>query len=232
VAKTNRRTKQRGRAAKGARTRKAASPRQASSRGAVKRRTRAVNTARRSPARKKPTATAKAAATVKGALKGAVAAVTKRLPGAAVDAITLLETDHRELQSLLGRGDETSARAAGERKKLLDTIATKLTVHETIEEKVLYPALEAHPESRAIALEGFQEHHVADLIVKELFDTSTTAEEWGAKFTVLKENLEHHIDEEEGEMFRTARGLMTNDELVALGEAMAKMKRQLERRRA
>jgi hemerythrin HHE cation binding domain-containing protein len=179
-------------------------------------------------ARKKPTATAQATATVKGALKGAVAAVTQRLPGAGTDAIRLLVNDHRELQDLLKRGEETSARAARERKGLLDTISAKLTVHETIEEKVLYPALEAHPETHAIVLEGFQEHHVADLIVKELFDTSTSAEEWSAKFKVLKENIEHHIEEEEGEMFRSARGVMTQEELVALGAKMAKMKAEAE----
>jgi hemerythrin len=177
---------------------------------------------------KQPTATAKATATVKGMLKGAVAAVTQRLPGADTDAITLLVNDHRELQDLLKRGEETGRRAARERKSLLDTIAAKLTVHETIEEKVLYPALEAHPETHDIVLEGFQEHHVADLIVKELYDTSTGAEEWAAKFKVLKENIEHHIDEEEGEMFRSARGVMTAQELADLGAQMAKMKADAE----
>jgi hypothetical protein len=177
---------------------------------------------------RKPTATAKATATVKGVLKGAVAAVTQRMPGAKTDAITLLIAEHREMQDLLKRGEETGERAARERKALLDTIAAKLTVHEAIEEKVLYPALEAHPETHDIVLEGFQEHHVADLVVKELYDTSTTAEEWAAKFKVLKENIEHHIEEEEGEMFRGARGVMTQQELVDLGARMATMKAQLE----
>jgi hemerythrin-like domain-containing protein len=189
--------------------------------------------AKRSGAKpKEPTTTAKATAAVKGVVKGAVAAVTQRMPGADTDAITLLINDHRELQDLLKRGEETGERAGRERTSLLDTIAAKLTVHETIEEKVLYPALEAHPETHDIVLEGFQEHHVADLIVKELYDTSTTAEEWAAKFKVLKENIEHHIDEEEGEMFRSARGVMSQEELVELGVRMAKMKADLEPRRS
>lgn len=150
------------------------------------------------------------------------------MPGAGTDAITLLINDHRELQDLLKRGEETGDRAARERKSLLDTIAAKLTVHETIEEKVLYPALESHPETRDIVLEGLQEHHVADLIVKELYDTSTSAEEWSAKFKVLKENIEHHIEEEEGEMFRNARGVMSEQELLDLGARMSDMKRSLE----
>jgi hypothetical protein len=165
---------------------------------------------------------------VTGVLKGAMAAVTRRMPGAETDALTLLIADHREVQDLLKRGEKTGERARRERKALLDTIAAKLTVHEAIEEKVLYPALEAHPETHDIVLEGFQEHHVADLIVKELYDTSTTAEEWAAKFKVLKESLEHHIEEEEGTMFRSARGVMAQQELVDLGARMAKMKAELE----
>jgi hemerythrin HHE cation binding domain-containing protein len=172
----------------------------------------------------KPSAAKKAAATVKGALAGAVVAFTKRLPGGAVDAITLLETDHRHLEDLLKRGEETSERAVKARKALLDTIARELTIHETIEERLLYPALKEYPEARGIVLEGFQEHHVVDLIMKELYETSVSDEEWGAKFKVFKENIEHHIKEEEGPMFRTARGVMSRDELIALGRQMAEMK--------
>src|SRR5437868_6648866 len=82
----------------------------------------------------------------------------------------------------------------------------KLTMHEMIEERVLYPALKAHPQGKDLALEGYQEHHVADLLIKELHDLPKDDERWGAKFKVLKENLDHHIGEEEGPMFRTARG--------------------------
>ncbi len=110
------------------------------------------------------------------------------------------------------------------RATLLETITSELNVHETIEEKILYPALKAHPEARDIVLEGFQEHHVADLLVKELHAVSKSAEEWGAKFKVLKENIEHHIQEEEGTMFRTARGVFTREELQAMGAEMRKMR--------
>jgi hemerythrin-like domain-containing protein len=184
----------------------------------------AARATKKPAAKKAPSRTSKAAAHVKGALAGAVAAVTKRLPGGAIDAITLLETDHRRLEELLKRGEGTTERAVKERKALLDTIAAELTLHETIEERVLYPALKEHPEARDIVLEGFQEHHVADLIMKELYDTAVSDEQWGAKFKVFKENIEHHIKEEEGPMFRTARGVMSRDQLVAMGTRMAEMK--------
>ena len=175
---------------------------------------------------RKPSAVQSVTTAVRGAVAGAVAAVTSRLPGApdSPDAIKLLETDHRKLEDLLKRGEETTPGASVSRADLLRTITTELNVHETIEEKVLYPALKAHPEARGIVLEGLQEHHVADLLVRELHEVSNNDEAWGAKFKVLKENIEHHIDEEEGEMFRTARAVFTQQQLQDMGMKMARMK--------
>jgi hemerythrin-like domain-containing protein len=186
----------------------------------------ATRSIRREAKPKEPSRLASAAAAVKGVMAGAVAAVARRMPGATadMDAITLLETDHRRLEDLLKQGEETTERAVATRTQLLKTITEALGVHELIEEKLLYPALKRYPEARDIVLEGFEEHHVADLIVKELHDVATDNEQWAAKFKVLKENIEHHIKEEEGPMFRTARGVMSRDELRALGSQMAEMK--------
>jgi polyhydroxyalkanoate synthesis regulator phasin len=177
-----------------------------------------------------PSTLAATTTALKGAVASAVAAVTKRLPKTPVDmdAITLLERDHRRLEDLLERGEATTERARQARRELLATITAELGVHELIEEKLLYPALKKYPEARDIVLEGFQEHHVADLIVTELQDVATDDEQWGAKFKVLKENIEHHIEEEEGPMFRTARGVMSREDLQRLGRKMAAMKREAE----
>jgi hemerythrin-like domain-containing protein len=180
--------------------------------------------------RKHPTADpsklASAAATVRGAVAGAVAAVANRVPWGSgdLDAIAYLEKDHRRFEDLLKQGQETTERAVTGRTDLLNTLTALLNVHELIEEKVLYPALKAHPEAKDIVLEGYQEHHVADLIVKELQALPKDDEKWGAKFKVLKESIEHHIKEEEGEMFRTARGLFSRDELQQMGARMARMR--------
>ena len=140
------------------------------------------------------------------------------------DALTLLETDHRRLEALLDRGARTTSRALKARKEILETLTLALNVHELMEEELLYPALKSHPEATDIVLEGYQEHHVADVIVKELQGLARQNEQWGAKFKVLKENIEHHIEEEEGEMFRTARAVLGRDELLALGARMAALK--------
>ena len=136
----------------------------------------------------------------------------------------LLEKDHRRFEDLLKQGEETTERAIRGRTELLDTLTKELNLHELVEEKILYPALKAHPEARDIVLEGYQEHHIADVLTRELHTLSPEDERWGAKFKVLKESLEHHIQEEEGGMFRKARGIFSREDLRALGAQMTQMK--------
>jgi hemerythrin-like domain-containing protein len=140
------------------------------------------------------------------------------------DAIDLLEEDHRRLEALLDAGEKTTSRAVKRRADILAKLTAQLKAHELIEEKVLYPALKPHAKARDIVLEGYQEHHVADVVLKELGRMRTSDERWGAKFKVLKENIEHHIEEEEGEMFKTARKVLSRDELQEFRTRMAEMK--------
>ena len=153
--------------------------------------------------------------------------MTRNVPGSAAqpDALEILEREHRRFEELLKQGEETTERARSTRRELLATLTAELNAHELMEEKVLYPALQGHPEAREIVLEGFEEHHVADLIAKELHEVATNDEVWGAKFKVLKESIEHHIQEEEGNMFRLARGIFSREELRLLGARMLKAKR-------
>jgi hemerythrin superfamily protein len=175
---------------------------------------------------------ASAAVAVGRAIGRTVAVVAERAPWSSerVDAIELLETDHRRLEDLLKKGEETTERAVKGRNELLDTITNELNAHELIEEKVLYPALKAHSEAKEIVLEGYQEHHVADLLVKELHGLARSDERWGPKFKVLQENIEHHIEEEEGKMFPTARSVLSRAELEELGARMEAMKARALRR--
>jgi len=183
---------------------------------------------RAKPAPPAPTRLASATAAVRGRVAGAIAAVTDKLPWGSddPDAIQMLEREHRRFEELLKQGEETTDRAKKTRHELLATLGAELTAHELLEEKVLYPALESHPEAREVVLEGFAEHHVADLLLGELREVATDDEQWGAKFKVLKENIEHHIQEEEGEMFRTARGVFSHEEMQELAARMRGLKRR------
>jgi len=144
-----------------------------------------------------------------------------------MNALTLLMDDHRAMKKLLNRGEETTERAVKTRHELLDRVTTELRAHEKIEEDILYPALKEHPKAKDIVLEGYQEHHVADLLIRELHETDVTDERWGAKFKVLKEGIEHHIEEEEGDMFKKARDIFTGAELNELGNRMEALKERV-----
>jgi len=174
---------------------------------------------------------ATAASVARGVAATAVAAVTNRLPWAKNDndPILLLETDHRRFEKLLDEGEQSTERATKGRAEVLASLTAELNVHEAIEEQILYPALRPFAAAHHLVLEGTQEHHVADVLIKELHGVATDDETWGAKFKVLKESITHHIKEEERGMFPTARGVLAKEELLALGARMRVLKKDLER---
>jgi hemerythrin superfamily protein len=144
-----------------------------------------------------------------------------------LDALSLLKADHEDVKALLKSLDETTERAEKTRTEGFATLKEMLRIHESIEEEILYPALKKFAKTKDVALEAYEEHHVVDMIVGELEATPVDDEQWSAKFTVMKENLEHHIEEEEGEMFKQARQVMDEDELSELGDRMAARKGEL-----
>ena len=146
-----------------------------------------------------------------------------------MDAITLLKTDHDKVKQLLGELESTTERGVKTRTELFATIKGELTVHEIIEEEIFYPELKAHPKAKDIVLEGFEEHHVVDLLMSELEALPVEDETWGAKALVMKENIEHHIEEEEGEMFKAARSVFDRAELDELGRRMEERKASAKR---
>jgi len=141
-----------------------------------------------------------------------------------MDAVSLLKADHEKVKKLLTELESTTERGVKTRAELFATIKGEMMVHEAIEEEIFYPELKAHPKGKDIVLEGYEEHHVVDLLMGELEELDVTDESWGAKALVMKENIEHHIEEEEGEMFKTARQVFDREELEALGERMAARK--------
>jgi hemerythrin-like domain-containing protein len=141
-----------------------------------------------------------------------------------MDAIALLEADHRKVKALLAELESTTERGVKIRTELFATIKGELTLHEVVEEEIFYPALKSHPKARDIVLEASEEHHVVDLLMGELEALDVSDETWGAKAIVMKENIEHHIEEEEGEMFTQARRVFDRKELDDLGTQMAERK--------
>jgi len=143
-----------------------------------------------------------------------------------MNALTLLEQDHRAVERLLDELEPTTERGVKTRTELFERIKSELTVHEVIEEEIFYPTLKEHPRAKDIVLEGYEEHGVVDTLMGELERLPVDDETWGAKAKVMAENIRHHIEEEEGEMFDKARQVFDRQELEQLGEQMAVRKEQ------
>jgi hypothetical protein len=144
-----------------------------------------------------------------------------------MDALKLLKHDHDEVKKMLADLESTTERAEKTRTEGLAKLKAELEVHETIEEEIFYPALKEHPKTKDLALEGYEEHHVVDMVMAEIEGVEPSDETWMAKFAVMKENLEHHIEEEEGEMFPQAEKVFTDGELGELGDRMQTRKDEL-----
>jgi hemerythrin superfamily protein len=143
-----------------------------------------------------------------------------------MNAFTLLKADHQKVAVLLEKLDSTTERGIKTREELFTKLKTELDVHARIEETIFYPALEKADETRDITLEAFEEHRLVKQLLSELQSLGKDEEEWTAKFTVLKENVEHHVEEEEGEMFTKARKVLSEEDAEALGLRMERAKEE------
>ncbi|MEO8457232.1 MAG: hemerythrin domain-containing protein [Chloroflexota bacterium] len=145
-----------------------------------------------------------------------------------MDAFTLIEQDHERFRKLFKDYEAKGDRAYKGKLEIAQTIYKELAIHETMEEEIFYPAIREHADKEGVdlVLEGFQEHHVADLIVDELRELDIEDETYDAKFKVLQENTEHHLDEEEEELFPKAKKAL-GDRAVEIGEQMAALKEKL-----
>lgn len=134
-------------------------------------------------------------------------------------ATDLLTKQHEEVKALFKQVLKTEN--AGERRKFLDKISLALQAHTTIEEEMFYPAVHGLGTEKAkeMVAEALEEHHVVKLVLKELPNVDLDDERFEAKMTVLSELVEHHADEEEEEMFKTAQKI-GNDGLKELGARM------------
>ena len=139
-----------------------------------------------------------------------------------MDAVTLLKNQHREVEDLFKKVEK--AKAPEMRRQLMHEISAKLEMHTKIEEEIFYPAVREIESKKAEEMinEAFEEHGVVKLVLKQLPSVDPEDERFEAKMTVLQELVEHHVEEEEKEMFKLAQKL-GKAELRSLGEQMAGM---------
>jgi hypothetical protein len=139
-----------------------------------------------------------------------------------MDAVALLKKQHREVEDLFKKVEK--AKAPEMRRQLMQEISAKLEMHTKIEEEIFYPAVREIESKKAEEMinEAFEEHGVVKLVLKQLPSVDPEDERFEAKMTVLQELVEHHVEEEEKEMFKLAQKL-GREELRSLGEQMAGM---------
>ena len=134
-----------------------------------------------------------------------------------MDPFKLLEADHRNVEKLFTQLESAQGAA---KLRVFEQIRTELELHTHIEEKIFYPALEKPEETHDLTLEAYEEHAVVKTLLKELGRAKTATDEWEAQAKVLKENVEHHVEEEENELFQKAEDALNQEDLEALGERM------------
>lgn len=144
-----------------------------------------------------------------------------------MNAIDLLKEDHKRVKAILGQLSDSTERAVKKRSELLNKLEMEIAIHTRLEEEILYPAFKkAGGKEQAIMYhEAKEEHRAVDsLVLPDLKATSPSTLEFSGRVKVVKELLEHHIEEEETEMFPQARKLLGKAVLEELGEQMEAMK--------
>ena len=146
-----------------------------------------------------------------------------------MDAFNLLKADHRKVAELFEELESANGKA---KLQVFEQIKTELELHTHIEEKIFYPALEKPRETHDLTLEAYEEHDVVKKLLRELSKAKTATDEWEAQAKVLQENVEHHVEEEENELFPKAESALGDEKIEALGEEMAAEKERKQGRTA
>ena len=129
-------------------------------------------------------------------------------------ATTLLEKQHRKVEAIFKKLEA----GKGAHAELLAELANDLAAHMTIEQELFYPAIQGVDPD--VVAESYEEHAVAELALKRLVATSPRAEEWKARVVVLRELIEHHVEEEETDLFPMVEKKLALEHLNELGKQM------------
>jgi hemerythrin superfamily protein len=146
-----------------------------------------------------------------------------------MNAITLLKNDHKTVEDLFKRFEKLGPRAVKTKQDVVERIIRELSIHAAIEEMLFYPAIREVAEQQDdvddMVLESLEEHHIVKWVLAELETMSAEHERFDAKVTVLMENVRHHVEEEEQDLFPKVNKLLGKPRLDDLGDAMAKAKK-------
>lgn len=130
-----------------------------------------------------------------------------------MDVLQEIQKEHEEFRRMIAKIEmETESN----KKSMFQTLKNEVTAHHEAEESVVFPDVKSksEEEGKKIVREMIEEHNIGSYQMSLLDRTSVSNETWDAKFSVLKEVLLHHMDEEEKELFKQAKKVLTKDELI------------------
>lgn len=145
-----------------------------------------------------------------------------------MDAIKLLTEDHKNVKNMFKEFENLSDRSKVSKKKIADQICQALILHTQIENEIFYPAARAATKDDDMLDEALVEHDAAKKLIEEITNMDPGDDLYDAKLKVLSEQIDHHVKEEEGEMFPAVR--KSDLDLDALGEKITHRKQQLEKK--
>jgi len=143
-----------------------------------------------------------------------------------MNAIEILKKDHQEVMSVLQSILKSKITAVKTREKLINKLYSLVKLHSIVEEKLIYPTGLAHPKLEKITRESLAEHEAVDILFKKILKVEVNDENWLAKCNVIKENLEHHIDEEEKNLFPILNKLLSEEDLKDMGNRILLLKQK------
>lgn len=149
-----------------------------------------------------------------------------------MNAIDLLKADHEKVKGILSQLSESTDRAVKKRTELLEKLELEVSIHTQLEEEILYPAYKAAGGKAETEMyyEAKEEHRTVDsLVLPDLKGTDPTSPEFAGRVKVIKELLEHHIEEEETDMFPHAKKILGKAKLDELGDQMLTLKARLKK---
>ena len=149
-----------------------------------------------------------------------------------MNAIDLLKADHEKVKGILSQLSESTDRAVKKRTELLEKLELEVSIHTQLEEEILYPAYKAAGGKAEAEMyyEAKEEHRTVDsLVLPDLKGSDPTSPEFAGRVKVIKELLEHHIEEEETDMFPHAKKILGKAKLDELGDQMLTLKASLKK---
>ncbi len=149
------------------------------------------------------------------------------------DPVRMLKQDHRKVEALFEQYEKAGDGEAT-RKDIVDQISRELEIHAQVEERIFYQAFKSvsSEDPKKVVRESFEEHKIVKTLIAELAPLQPGDEQFEAKVTVLKESVEHHVEEEEDELFPAAEKLFGDDQMRDLAARMREMKTKLSDGRA